>query len=202
VLNHDVYALPRPLQPFHRGRVCLARRRRARHDPHLGQGACLALEDAVVLAAELAAGGDPDAAREYRQAIQRGFTELVAEHRAKAAELARLAECQDQPDPPDPGLLAALSQLPLRLAGLPEHLQRDLYNAFQLQVRYHRPRYEVTIRVTIRAEGLDHVVAAITSRQNAVDRSLVVGAPSRIRTCAHGSGDDGWSSRNTARDLR
>jgi hypothetical protein len=82
----------------------------------------------------------------------------------------------------------------------PEHLQRSLYDAFQLQVRYHRPRHEVTIRVTIRADGLDHfngTVAAITSQQNAGDRSLVVappawrpqrGAPSRIRTCAPASG--------------
>ena len=150
-------------------------------------------------------GGDPDAAHEFRQAIQRRFTELVAEHRAKAAELAQLAEHQDQPGPPDLGLLAALSQLPLRLAGLPEHLQRGLYDAFQLQVRYHRPRHEVTIRVSIRAEGLDHVngtVAAITSQQNAVDRFLVVGAPSRIRTCAHGSGDHARSRGHTRRELR
>jgi site-specific DNA recombinase len=94
----------------------------------------------------------------------------VAEHRAKTDELAQLAGHQDQPGSPDPGLLAALPQLPLRLAGLPEHLQRGLYDAFQLQVRYHRPRHEVAIRVTIRADGLDHVngtVAAITSQQNA-----------------------------------
>jgi site-specific DNA recombinase len=92
-------------------------------------------------AADNSGGNDPDAAREYRQAIQRGFTELVAEHRAKTDELARVAAHQDQPGSPDPGLLAALPQLPLRLAGLPEHLQRGLYDAFQLQVRYHRPRH-------------------------------------------------------------
>lgn len=84
-------------------------------------------------------GNDPGAARQYRQAIQHRFTELVAEHRAKTDELARLAAHQDQPGSPDPGLLAALPQLPLRLAGLPEHLLRGLYDAFQLQVRYHRP---------------------------------------------------------------
>jgi site-specific DNA recombinase len=65
-------------------------------------------------------GDDPDAARQHRQAIQRRFTLLVAEHRAKTGELAQLAAHQDQPGPPDPGLLAALPQLPLRLAGLPE----------------------------------------------------------------------------------
>src|SRR5262249_47799557 len=89
---------------------------------------------------------DQGAAREYRQAIQHRFTELVAEHRAMTDELARLAAHQDHPGSPDPGLLAVLPQLPLRLAGLPEHLQRGLYDAFQLQIRYHRPRHEVTIR--------------------------------------------------------
>jgi Recombinase len=108
-------------------------------------------------------GDDPDAARQCRQAIQRRFTELVAEHRAKTGELAQLAAHQAASDPPDPGLLAALPQLPLRLGGLPEHLQRGLYDAFQLQVRYHRPRHEVTIRVTIRADSLNHINGTVNA---------------------------------------
>jgi len=55
VLRHDVYALPRPLEPFHRGRAVLLGDAAHAMTPHLGQGACLALEDAVVLATELAA---------------------------------------------------------------------------------------------------------------------------------------------------
>ena len=100
---------------------------------------------------------------------------------ATTDELAQLAAHQADLGPPGPGLLAALPQLPLRLAGLPEHLQRSLYDAFQLQVRYHRPRHEATIRVTIRAESLDHItgkVAAVTSQQDAENRSHVLGAPS------------------------
>jgi hypothetical protein len=141
-------------------------------------------------------GNDPDAARQYRQAIQRRFTELVAEHRAKTGELALVAARQDQPGSPDPGLLAALPQLPLRLAGLPDHLQRSLYDAFQLQVRYHRPRHEVTIRVTIRADSLNHINGTVNAirpqgemEKKTETRSHVVSAPSRIRTCAHGSGE-------------
>ncbi len=140
-------------------------------------------------------GDDPDAAHKYRQAIQRRFTELVAEHRARIGELVQLAAHQDQPGPPDPRLLATLPQLPLRLAGLPEHLQRSLYDAFQLQVRYHRPRHEVTIRVTIRADSLNHINGTVNairpqgeSEKKTETRSHVVSAPSRIRTCAHGSG--------------
>ena len=136
--------------------------------------------------------GDPDAGREYREAIQYRFTELVAEHRAKSAELARLADEPAEPGRGDPGLLQALPQLPLRFAELPEPLQRSLYEAFQLQARYHRPKHEVTIRVTIRAETLDGItstVSEITAQQGKKEnRSHVLGAPSRIRTCAHGSG--------------
>jgi site-specific DNA recombinase len=119
----------------------------------------------------------------------------LEEHRAKTGELAQLAAHQDQPGSPDPGLLAALPQLPLRLAGLPEHLRRSLYDAFQLQVRYHRPRHEVTIRVTIRADSLNHINGTVNAfkPQRAAEKktetgSHVLSAPSRIRTCAHGSG--------------
>ena len=51
-------------------------------------------------------------------------------------------------------LIGSHPQLPLALAALPEALQRSLYDAFQLQVCYYRPRHEVTIRVTIRADAL------------------------------------------------
>jgi hypothetical protein len=80
---------------------------------------------------------------------------------------------------------------------LPEQLQRQLYDAFQLQVRYNRPRHEATIRVTLRAEalpGLEQMVRDAADRcgesgaASAGIRSHVLSAPSRIRTCAHGSG--------------
>jgi site-specific DNA recombinase len=118
------------------------------------------------------------------------------EHRAKTGELARLAGHQSEPGPPDPGLLAALPQLSLRLAGLPEqHLQRSLYDACQLQVRYHRRRHEVTIRVTMRADSLNHIKGTVNAikSQGAAEKktetgSHVLSAPSRIRTYAPGSG--------------
>lgn len=55
VLRHDLYALPRPLPRFSQGRVALLGDAAHAMTPHLGPGACMALEEAVVLAAELSA---------------------------------------------------------------------------------------------------------------------------------------------------
>ncbi len=60
VLRHDVAELAAPLPAFHRGRVALLGDAAHPMTPNLGQGACQALEDAVVIA-RLAAGAEPDA---------------------------------------------------------------------------------------------------------------------------------------------
>ncbi|HEY6788475.1 MAG TPA: FAD-dependent monooxygenase [Trebonia sp.] len=60
VLRHDVAELARPLASFHQGRVALLGDAAHPMTPNLGQGACQALEDAVVLAHLMsAAGGGP-----------------------------------------------------------------------------------------------------------------------------------------------
>jgi len=53
VLRNDVWALTDPLSAFHRGRVALLGDAAHAMSPFQGQGACQAIEDAVVLAAEL-----------------------------------------------------------------------------------------------------------------------------------------------------
>lgn len=50
VLRHDIYSLGRPLPAFHRGRIALLGDAAHPMTPNLGQGACQAIEDAVVLA--------------------------------------------------------------------------------------------------------------------------------------------------------
>ena len=143
--------------------------------------------------------GDPDADRAYRQSIQHRFAELTTEHRGRTQELARLAAAIPPQPASDPELLEQIPGLPVALNRVPEPLQRRLYDAFQLHIRYNRPRHETVIRVTIRASTLPtltQVISQVTSNpstQEAADedggvRSHVLGAPGRIRTCAHGSG--------------
>jgi 2-polyprenyl-6-methoxyphenol hydroxylase-like FAD-dependent oxidoreductase len=59
VLRHDVAELARPLPRFHAGRVALLGDAAHPMTPNLGQGACQALEDAVVLAHVLGDGSGP-----------------------------------------------------------------------------------------------------------------------------------------------
>ena len=143
--------------------------------------------------------GNPETDQEYRQGIQRRFAELAAEHRARTEELAQLKAATPGHIPNDPDLLTGVPQLPLALGVLPEALQRSLYDAFQLQVRYHRPRHEVTIRVTIRADALPSLTQLVkeAAGQPCIPagngepddvRSHVLSAPGRIRTCAPASG--------------
>ncbi len=78
VLRHDLYALPRPLPRSCRGRVALLGDAAHAMTPHLGQGACMALEDAVVLAAELSAGTDVGAALQRYDGQRRPRTEKMS----------------------------------------------------------------------------------------------------------------------------
>jgi len=58
VLHDDVYWIAEPLPAYHRGRVAILGDAAHAMTPHLGQGACQAIEDAVVLASVAAVGPD------------------------------------------------------------------------------------------------------------------------------------------------
>ncbi|MFI0355262.1 FAD-dependent monooxygenase [Actinomadura sp. 9N407] len=66
ILRNDIFFMPRPLPAFHRGRVVLLGDAAHPMTPNLGQGACQAIEDAVVLAHEVTGGGGADAYSEAR----------------------------------------------------------------------------------------------------------------------------------------
>jgi Probable transposase/FAD binding domain len=56
VLHDDVYWIAEPLPAYHRGRVAFLGDAAHAMTPHLGQGACQAIEDAVVLASVVGPG--------------------------------------------------------------------------------------------------------------------------------------------------
>lgn len=65
VLRHDIHELATPLPTYVRGRVALLGDAAHAMTPYLGQGACMAIEDAVVLAAACAGADVPTALAEY-----------------------------------------------------------------------------------------------------------------------------------------
>ena len=80
MLRHDVAELAGPLPSFHSGRVALLGDAAHPMTPNLGQGACQALEDAVVLsrlAASADAGGLPSALAAYTSARLPRTTQVV-----------------------------------------------------------------------------------------------------------------------------
>ncbi|KAB2353258.1 FAD-dependent monooxygenase [Actinomadura montaniterrae] len=88
VLRNDVHHMPRPLPAFHRGRVALLGDAAHPMTPNLGQGACQAIEDAVVLAhhaTQAATGspgpGVPDALAAYTAARRRRTTRVMRRSR-------------------------------------------------------------------------------------------------------------------------
>ncbi len=81
VLHHDIYHLPRPLPRFTRGRVVLLGDAAHAMTPNLGQGACVALEDAAVLAGRLAADSD----------VPRALTNYDQQRRPRAEDMVKMS---------------------------------------------------------------------------------------------------------------
>lgn len=87
VLHHDVHELAVPLPSYTAGRVALLGDAAHAMTPNLGQGACQALEDAVVLAAALAAEPTPEAALARYDAERRPRSQAVARAARQAGRM-------------------------------------------------------------------------------------------------------------------
>jgi 2-polyprenyl-6-methoxyphenol hydroxylase-like FAD-dependent oxidoreductase len=90
ILRNDVYYLE-PLERWTRGRVTLLGDAAHATTPGIGQGAAQAIEDAVVLADQLAAGRDPQAALASYETIRRPRAELVLKLSRRVDKIAQLA---------------------------------------------------------------------------------------------------------------
>jgi Recombinase/Recombinase zinc beta ribbon domain len=153
--------------------------------------------------------GDDDIDSEWRTALQRRFAQIADERRTVSASLTALDKQTPSEGRGNPALLDLLPQGAVDPTLLPEEDQRELYDAFHLQVRYDRAKHQVTLRATIYAEAVGALTKKIralnsddgpctTVRSNetapvvgmptAGARSHVVSAPGRIRTCATASG--------------
>jgi 2-polyprenyl-6-methoxyphenol hydroxylase-like FAD-dependent oxidoreductase len=104
VLHDDVYWIADPLPAYHRGRVAILGDAAHAMTPHLGQGACQAIEDAVVLAS--VAGAGPDLAAYTSARLPR--TRMVANGSYRATRLSGMTS---------PAAIA-LRNTGIRLAGL------------------------------------------------------------------------------------
>jgi 2-polyprenyl-6-methoxyphenol hydroxylase-like FAD-dependent oxidoreductase len=78
VLRHDVHDLRPDPDTYVRGRLLLLGDAAHAMTPDLGQGACQALEDAVVLGAVLPVGADIDAALVHYDALRRPRAQLIS----------------------------------------------------------------------------------------------------------------------------
>ncbi|MFI6104064.1 FAD-dependent monooxygenase [Streptomyces sp. NPDC051310] len=87
VLHHDVDELRTPLPSFTAGRIALLGDAAHAMTPHLGQGACQALEDAVTLAAALAAESTVAAALARYDAERRPRSQAVARAARQAGRM-------------------------------------------------------------------------------------------------------------------
>ncbi|GGM15779.1 FAD-dependent oxidoreductase [Streptomyces fumigatiscleroticus] len=81
VLHHDIHELATPLPVFTAGRIALLGDAAHAMTPHLGQGACQALEDAAVLAAALAT----------EPSVESALARYDAERRPRSQSVARAA---------------------------------------------------------------------------------------------------------------
>lgn len=108
--------------------------------------------------------GDADLMNDIRQRS----AELSNDRNTRIAQLERLE--QTMPARPEPELLDLLPAGPVRLDAIPEALQRKLFEAFRLQIRYDWRTNTADCRITLTA-------ATIQAQQRAAQEALTTPQP-------------------------
>ncbi len=113
-------------------------------------------------------GLDPQTRREFRKTIRDRFADLANQIRHTETERDTLQAATAHQPATDPDLLNRLPQLRLHLPHAPEHLQRALYDTFDLKIIYNRERHQATLKITITDDTLDsltHTINAVADRR-------------------------------------
>ncbi|TKA04621.1 hypothetical protein [Actinacidiphila oryziradicis] len=118
---------------------------------------------------------DQATAAAYRRSIRERFGELERQRAKLQADLAAQATAL-QPSATAAELLEMLPELTTGLGAVSAEAQRELYDAFQLEIHYNRPRGEALLKVTINGATAEDL-ARRTKRLAYPDR---VG-PTRVR---------------------
>jgi site-specific DNA recombinase len=82
---------------------------------------------------------DEDIDQQWRGQLRESFAEIAAQRKDLEVQLADLAGRPEAPTMGDPRLLDRLPVIETDLGRLPEDIERELFDGFQLKVRYHQP---------------------------------------------------------------
>ncbi|NJP89408.1 hypothetical protein HCN51_08110 [Nonomuraea sp. FMUSA5-5] len=110
---------------------------------------------------EQISSGDEEIDREFRERLQRRYADLSRVRKVKLEELKTLGASAEPTE--DKELLDELPRLAANLATVGEDLQRKLFDAFNLELRYRVDTHEVLIRITVKEDNL-RAIKALTSK--------------------------------------
>ena len=107
---------------------------------------------------------DSQTAAEFRRGIRRRYDDLEKQRRAI---LAKITEAETETQTGSGELLELIPRLRVRLPDLPPEAQRQIYDAFQLQLHYRGADRRLQLQVTISAalaENIDRITGQIAER--------------------------------------
>jgi hypothetical protein len=105
--------------------------------------------------------GDEDIDRDFRAQLRRRYTDLAQQHKTKVQQLAGQTTTPASTPEDDPTVLDDLPISALSLTDVPEELLRDLYDSFNLELRYQPEPRTITVRVTARQDRVPQIRAAL-----------------------------------------
>ncbi|NRQ37682.1 recombinase family protein [Nonomuraea sp. NN258] len=101
--------------------------------------------------------GDDEIDRDFRERLQRRYSDLARTRKAKREELNALVEAEQPQD--DQTILNELPRLKVDLEAIGDELRRKLFDAFRLELRYRVDAHELLIRITVKEDNVPAIMA-------------------------------------------